>query len=246
MSGRAGEIALVTGGARGIGLEVVRRLAAEGMTVFLGARTRDTGARAARDIAGDVRCLQLDVTDHRQVSAAVDQVREECGRLDALVNNAGVRLDQGMDVGEVEAGLVQRTHAVNVLGAVAMTQACLPLLRRGRPGRVVNVSSALGSLTDLSDFASLVGQRASLAYSSSKAALNALTLVYARALAPEGILVNAADPGPVVTAMNPEGVIEVEEGAETPVRLALLESRLTGRFFAPSRPGAPLETFMAW
>ncbi|MBC6458825.1 SDR family oxidoreductase [Actinomadura sp. HBU206391] len=228
VNAHAGEIALVTGANKGIGREIVRRLAAEGMVVYLGARDENRGRDAARELSrdgGDVRYLRLDVTDQAQIEVAVERVADEFGRLDALVNNAGIAVEWGDAVPDVTAAQVRRTYEVNVFGVVAMTHAFVPLLRRSPAARVVNMSSPLGSLRLLSDFSSMIADHALLAYSSSKSALNALTLVYAKALADDGILVNAVNPGYVATDLNDHrGALTVEQGADVPVRLALLGS----------------------
>ncbi|SPL95963.1 short-chain dehydrogenase/reductase SDR [[Actinomadura] parvosata subsp. kistnae] len=236
-------MALVTGAGKGIGREIVRRLASEGMIVYMGVRDLARVRDDARGLPGEVRPLRLDVTVREHVEAAAERVSGEAGRLDVLVNNAGVMLEWGHPVAEVPMDVVRRTYEVNVLGAVAVTQAFVPLLRRARPGRVVNVSSPLGSLSLLSDFGSLVAQRSHLAYGSSKAALNAVTLLFAKALAGDGILVNAANPGLVATDLNGgNGGLSVEEGAEVPVRLALLgEDGFTGRFVGDWRRGTPAD-----
>lgn len=231
------DIALVTGANKGLGKEIARRLAAEGLTVYLGARDEERGLGAARELAragreavpagGDVRFVRLDVTVREQVDAAVRRIEEECGRLDVLVNNAGIVTEWGVPVEEVTEDHLRRAFEVNLFGAVALTQACLPLLRRSKDPRVVNLSSPLGSLSLLSDPGGHpAASRGLLAYSSSKAALNAVTLVYAEALRAEGIRVNAANPGLVATDLNADspfsrGTRTVEQGAEVPVRLAL-------------------------
>jgi NAD(P)-dependent dehydrogenase (short-subunit alcohol dehydrogenase family) len=211
------ETALVTGANKGIGREIARRLVAEGMTVHLGARDATRGQEAAEDTGAHF--IQLDVTDKEQVAKAVAAIDE----LDVLVNNAGVAVDWGVDVEDVTAEMMRTAFEVNVFGVVTMTRACLPLLRRSPTGRVVNLASRLGSLTLLSDFESQTANRQLLAYSSSKAALNALTLVYAKALAP--IRVNSVNPGLVATDLNGltpgDGVGTAADGAELPVRLAL-------------------------
>jgi NAD(P)-dependent dehydrogenase (short-subunit alcohol dehydrogenase family) len=230
-----GEVALVTGANKGIGYEIVRRLASEGMTVYLGARDEERGGRAERELAGpaaDVRFLRLDVTDPAQVEAAAKHVGEESGRLDVLVNNAGIVAEWGFGVAEVTVQQMRRTYDVNVFGAMAVTHACLPLLRRSARARVVNLSSQLGSLRLLADPDSPVSAHGMLAYGSSKCALNAVTVLYANALREEGIRVNAANPGFVATDLNDHrGVLSVEEGAAVPVALALLG------------PGGPSGTF---
>ncbi len=222
----SGEVALVTGANKGIGREIARRLVAEGVTVYLGARDEDRGRRAARDLAGDeadVRVLQLDVTDQAQIDAAVKRVDEEFGRLDVLVNNAGIGIEWGDAVEEVTVEQVRRTYEVNVFGVVAMTRACIPLLRRSAAARVVNLSSPLGSLGLISDTENPVSDVGMLAYSSSKTALNSVTLLYANALRKDGIHVNAASPGFVATDLNDHrGHLTAEQGADLPVKLALL------------------------
>jgi len=231
----SGEVALVTGANKGIGREIARRLAAEGVTVYLGARDEDRGRRAARDLAGDaadVRVLQLDVTDQAQIDAAVKRVDEEFGRLDVLVNNAGIGIEWGDAVEEVTVEQVRRTYEVNVFGVVAMTRACIPLLRRSAAARVVNLSSPLGSLGLISDTENPVSDVGMLAYSSSKSALNAVTVLYANALRESGILVNAVSPGYVATDLNAHrGHLSAAAGADLPVKLALRSSdSATGTF----------------
>jgi NAD(P)-dependent dehydrogenase (short-subunit alcohol dehydrogenase family) len=220
-----GEIALVTGGNKGIGEALVRRLAAEGLTVYLGARDPARGHEAAERIAAsgaDVRFVALDVTDEAQVSAAVARIDAEAGRLDVLVNNAATNASR-VAPADVTVDDVRRTFDVNVFGVVTVTRACLPLLRRTPGARIVNLSSPLGSLGMLADPDSPVAGAAMLAYSSSKAALNALTLLYANALRDEKILVNAVNPGFVMTDMTGgRGFLTADDGAEAPVRLALL------------------------
>ncbi|MFG2552075.1 SDR family NAD(P)-dependent oxidoreductase [Streptomyces sp. NPDC048581] len=223
------DIALVTGANKGLGKEIARRLAAEGLTVFLGARDETRGRAAAGELGAaglDVRFVRLDVTVREQVDAAVRTIEAECGRLDVLVNNAGIVTEWGLPVEDVTEDHLRRAFEVNVLGTVAVTRACLPLLRRSKDARVVNLSSPLGSLTLLDDPDHPAASRGLLAYSSSKAALNAVTLVYAEALRDAGIRVNAANPGLVATDLNADspfsrGTRTVEEGAEVPVRLAL-------------------------
>ncbi|MEU6131754.1 SDR family oxidoreductase [Saccharopolyspora sp. NPDC047091] len=234
-----GEIALITGANKGIGRQIAHRLARAGMTVFLGARDAERGERAAaelREDGSDVRFVQLDVTDQAQVNAAAEHVGEAAGRLDVLVNNAGVVSEWGVPVTGITAEQMRRTFEVNVFGVVAVTQACLPLLSRSAAGRVVNLSSPLGSLALLSDSQNPISTRGLLTYSSSKAALNAITLVYANALRDSGIRVNSVNPGLVATDLNApspfsRGVLTPEQGAEVPVRLALSrDSGPTGEF----------------
>ncbi len=224
-----GEVALVTGANKGLGKQIARRLAAEGMTVYVGARDARRGEETEQELkaAGyDARFVQLDVTNQAQVEAAAKRIEAESGRLDVLVNNAGIVVEWGVPVADITADRMRKAFDVNVFGTVAVTQACIPLLRRSDAPRVVNMSSPLGSLTFLSDPEHPISTRGLLPYSASKAALNAITVVYAHSLREEGIRVNAANPGLVATDLNADspfsrGTRSPEEGADTPVWLAL-------------------------
>lgn len=245
----SGEVALVTGANKGIGREIARRLAAEGMTVYLGSRDEERGRRVARELAtdsSDVRYVQLDVTDDAQVDAAAKQVDEAFGRLDVLVNNAGVAIEWGTTVEEVTVEQMQRTFEVNVFGVVAMMRACIPLLRRSTAARVVNLSSPLGSLSLINDTTGPISARGLLAYSSSKSALNSVTLLYANALRDAGIPVNAVSPGFVATDLNfHRGYLTIQQGAELPVKFALLGADSpTGTFVGPDQNRA--EEVLLW
>ncbi|MGZ5420303.1 MAG: SDR family oxidoreductase [Solirubrobacterales bacterium] len=216
-------VALVSGASRGIGAEIVRQLAADqGMIVFGGARNP-----AEVDEAGNVIAVQLDITDQASVDAARERIESDPGRLDALVNNAGVF---GDPVGVADYDL-DRAHEVvetNLFGAWRLTQAMLPLLRASNHARIVNVSSGAGQLDDMD------GGRA--AYRVSKTGLNALT----RTLASDerGILVNTMCPGWVRTDMGGAGASRsVEKGAETAVWLATLpDDGPSGGFFRDRKP----------
>jgi NAD(P)-dependent dehydrogenase (short-subunit alcohol dehydrogenase family) len=233
------EVALVTGGNKGIGHEIVRQLAARGLTVYLGARNPALGTRAAEELAGDVRFVQLDVTDVESVAAAAKQIEADSGRLDALVNNAGIVSEWGTAVADITAEQVRSAYDVNVFGVVAVINAFVPLLRRSPNARIVNMSSGLGSVNLLSELDGRLASQGLLAYSSSKAALNALTLVYASALRADNIKVNAATPGLVPTDLNtqasvPRGERTVADGAAVPVALATLPADgPTGVFRGP-------------
>ncbi|MEV6984403.1 SDR family oxidoreductase [Sphaerisporangium sp. NPDC051017] len=222
--------ALVTGANQGIGREIVAGLAARGMTVLLGARDPRRGEEAAhalRSAGGDVRAIQLDVTDGTSVKAAAQYVDGHFGVLDVLVNNAGILGDRAGQAPETaELDVVRDVFETNVFGVVSVTSAMIPLLTRSPAGRVVNVTSGLGSLTLMSDPAGpFAGRPASVAYIPSKTALNSLTVQYARELRPHGILVNAADPGPCATAFTrdvPGLTRTAADGAAIAVHLATL------------------------
>lgn len=222
-------IALVTGANKGLGRETARRLAAAGLTVLASARDAERGEAAAAELAADgadVRFLPMDVTDADSVTRAAAWIEETFGRLDVLVNNAGISVENRAPVTEVTADQMRRTYETNVFGVVTVTNTLLPLLRRAEGARIVNVSSMLGSLSMAADpegpFSGWPGAFL-LAYNSSKAALNALTVTWASVLREEGIMVNSADPGYVATDLNHHsGNSTVEQGAEIIVALATL------------------------
>jgi NAD(P)-dependent dehydrogenase (short-subunit alcohol dehydrogenase family) len=218
-------VAVVTGANKGIGLEIARQLARKGIRVYLGSRDEARGREAAEKLRAEgleVSPLRLDVTNERSVTDVVQQVEREAGRLDILVNNAGIAIDDGPP-SRVSLDVIRRTYETNVFGLVRVTQAFLPLLRRSDAGRIVNLSSGLGSLTQNSDPRWPYAAVKFLAYNSSKTAVNAATIQFAWELRDTPIKVNAADPGYVATDLNRhQGIRSVEQGAATPVRLALL------------------------
>ncbi len=235
------KIAFITGANKGIGFEVARQLGRHGMAVIIGARDPQQGAAAATTLRGegiDARSVQLDVTDERTTRAAVHEVEQALGRLDVLVNNAGVALDRGMPPSEVPADVLRRTYETNVFGPVAVIQAFLRLLKQSEAGRIVNVSSELGSLTQNTNPEFEFRHIKLLAYNSSKTALNAITVQFAHELQNTSIKVNAADPGYTATDFNHySGTQTVEQGAQAVVRLATLGSDgPTGRYCNAAGP----------
>ena len=228
-------IALVTGANKGIGLATVRRLADRGWTVLLGARDAGRGAAAAAGLDGDVTVLPLDVTSDESVASAAKEVATRYGRLDVLVNNAGI---VGPPVAVLDTGADEMLacYATNVFGPVRVTRAFVPLLRRSAAPRIVMVSSGMGSLAITGDPERLESRIVALTYPSSKSALNMIMSQYARAL-PE-FRINAADPGYTATDLNGHsGVQTVEEGSDAIVALATVApDGPTGRFFDRSGP----------
>ena len=218
-------LSLVTGANKGIGLEVARQLAQLGHTVLIGARDAARGEQAADALRAeglDAHFLRLDVTDDASIAAAASTVEAQFGRLDVLVNNAGVQLDD-LPPSRVSSAVLRRTFDLNVFGVVSVTQAMLPLLRASGAARIVNMGSALGSLTLTSDPHNMRSGYWLLAYAASKAALNAVTVQFANELRGENILVNAADPGYVATDLTgQQGFNSVQDGALPAVRLATL------------------------
>jgi NAD(P)-dependent dehydrogenase (short-subunit alcohol dehydrogenase family) len=223
---------MVTGANRGIGREVVRQLAKQGYQVVLAARDPVKGRAAAEDLAGTgqhVSTVQLDVTDQQSVAAAARTVGDRYDRLDVLVNNAATDYDTWQRAATADLTVVARALNTNLLGAWRTIQALLPLLRRSGHGRIANVSSGAGSITDMG--------AGPPAYQVSKAALNALTRTLADELRPARILVNAVCPGWVATDMGGHGGRPVTEGAAGVVWIATLpDDGPTGGFFRDGQP----------
>jgi len=226
-------IALVTGGNKGIGLAVVHALAAMGVIVYLGSRDGAAGRQAAAELAdaGDIRPIVLDTTDEASLEAAIAAIGAAHGRLDILINNAGVALD-GRDAVDADPEIVRLTMETNTFGPARLTQFAVPLLRKSAAGRIVNVSSRAGSLAMLGTDNPLFAVKP-YAYCLSKAALNAVTVLFADALRADGIKVNAASPGHVYSALSHFlGTRTPEQGAAIIVKLATLdEDGPTGGFF---------------
>ncbi|MFC7548332.1 SDR family oxidoreductase [Plantactinospora sp. GCM10030261] len=233
-------IALVTGANRGIGYAIARGLAVAGFQVLVGARSTEPGRAAVEKLVADghqATYLPLDVADEESVAAAAAEVHRSYGRLDALVNNAAIWLDAAPTPSATPLDVLRRTYETNVFAVVAVTNAFLPLLRRSPAGRIVNLSSELGSLGRITDPASDYHRSAFLAYNTSKTAVNAVTVAYANELWDTPIKVNAADPGACATDMNAEGHRSPEQGAATPVRLASLPADgPSGGFFFDDVP----------
>ena len=221
-------IALVTGAYRGIGLEVVRQLAARGARVFLTARRREEGEQAVASVKGDVHFLPLDVTDPSSIESAARALARQTDRLDVLVNNAAILLDDGGSILDLEGDTALKTFATNTVGPLLVMQAFQPALARSKAPRVINISSGAGQLAEgLQDWAP--------AYSISKTALNALTQHFAGAL--PHFAVNCVSPGWVRTEMGGSAApLSVEQGADTIVWLALdAPQDLTGKFLRERR-----------
>jgi len=232
MSVKAERIALVTGANRGIGLEVCRQLAVKGFTVLLTARDAKN-ARAAADTlttVGRVESLVLDVDDPNNIAKAAAEVASRYERLDVLINNAGINYDTWETVENADVdGTVMQTITTNLLGPWRLCQAFLPLLRRSRAGRIVNVSSESGSLTKMG--------AGPPAYQVTKAALNALTRTLAGELRDTRILVNSVCPGWVATDMGGAGGRPAAEGASGIVWAATLpDNGPSGGFFQDRKP----------
>jgi len=219
-------IALITGANKGIGFETARQIARTGATVLLGARNPELGQQAATTLAAeglDVRFLAIDVTDTKTIAAAAANLEKDFGHLDILVNNAGIAVPGDGAPSTVDLAVIHRTLDTNFIGAVAVTQAMLPLLRKAPFANIVNVSSGLGSLTQQGDPNYGFSFAKFLSYSASKAALNMFTVHLAHELRGTPIKVNSSDPGYTATDLNHNsGHQTIPEGAAETIRLALL------------------------
>ncbi|HEY0232078.1 MAG TPA: SDR family oxidoreductase [Dokdonella sp.] len=221
------KIALITGATRGIGLETARQLSQQGVHVIVGARELAKGEAAAKTLKDeglDAEAVAIDVTNAASIAAAVKTIEQKHGHLDILVNNAGILLDDFQKkVSEQTLDTWRTTFETNLFGLVAVTQAFLPLLRKSPAGRIVNVSSLLGSLTLHSQPGSPIYDFKVPAYNVSKSAVNAWTVQLAYELRDSTLKVNTIHPGYVKTDMNKgEGEIDIPEGAKTSVELALI------------------------
>ena len=232
-----GKVALITGANKGIGYEIARQLGSRGATVLVGARDIRRGEEAADKLRFSeihARTIQLDVSDQKTIDSAAKQIESEFGKLDILVNNAGIISDgDRLPPSQVDIETLRHTYETNVFGVFAVTKAFLPLLKKSKAGRIVNLSSSLGSLTQNSDPNYEFADLKLLAYNSSKTAVNAITVLLAAELKDTPIKINAADPGFTATDINQyQGYRTVEQGAIAAVRLATLpDDGSSGGFF---------------
>ncbi len=232
-------IALVTGANKGIGLEIARQLAQRGVFVIIGARDPGRASAALEDLSAQglaAQSVRIDLNDPASIAAAAETIAAEHGRLDILINNAGIvdAADGPPTTSSSEA--VRRIMDTNFVGTLAVTQAMLPLLRRSAAARIVNLSSALGSLTLNGDPSSPYYSARLIGYNASKAALNMLTVQLNEELRDTPIVVNSVSPGYVKTDLTGHGgFLTAEEGARLPVKYALLgEDAVSGRFVEAS------------
>lgn len=235
---QAKKIALITGANKGIGFEIARQLGSQGMIIFAGTRDRARGDKAVRTFQSEgieAYAVPLDVTEQATIEAAASFIGDTFGKLDILVNNAGISLGEGhAPPSELAIEIYRAIYETNVFGVFAVTKAMLPLLRRSDAGRIVNMSSTMGSLSLNSDPNSIYGQMPPLlAYNSSKTAVNAITIFFANELRNTNIKVNAVSPGYVATDLNNHtGFLTPQQGAKVPVTFATLAADgPTGGFF---------------
>ncbi|MDR7099795.1 NAD(P)-dependent dehydrogenase (short-subunit alcohol dehydrogenase family) [Lysobacter niabensis] len=241
MSSSPPRVALISGATRGIGYEIARGLGHAGFVVLLGARDMDSGIAAAAKLRGDgldANPIQLDLTRSSSIQDAAKRIEATFGKLDALINNAAIAALGDGSPTQADMAAIRRIMDTNFFGAVEVTRAMLPLLRRSPAGRIVNVSSDLGSLALNADRYSVSAQFQRLGYASSKAALNMLTIQLANELRDTAILVNSVNPGFAATDLHGlPGNVSATEASREPVRLAMLpDGGPNGRFFEDEAP----------
>jgi NAD(P)-dependent dehydrogenase (short-subunit alcohol dehydrogenase family) len=235
------KIAFITGGNRGIGFETAKQLGEKKVKVIIGARDLEKGQKAAQQLSRqgiEAQVIKFDASNLQDHQAAYDYFEKNFGRLDILINNAGVMIDPVDSKGAANTltlpiEKLRQTFEANFFGPFALTQKLIPLLKKSEAGRIVNLSSILGSLTLHADPNSPIYPMKHFAYDSSKTALNALTVNLAYELRDTKIKVNSAHPGWVKTDMGgPAAPMELADGAKTSVQLALLpENGPTGGYF---------------
>lgn len=237
------KVALITGANRGLGLETARQLGKQGITVLLGARDLAKSEAAAAELKKEVidaRAMKLDVSNAADYAAVAKLIEKEFGRLDILVNNAGIFLDSRgpNQTSKTSPEILRKTFDTNFFAVVALTQTLLPLLKKSDAGRIVNLSSILGSLALHATKGSYVYDAKTFAYNASKAALNSFTIHLAHELAGTKIKVNSAHPGWVKTDMGGDGAqMEIVDGVKTSVELATLpDDGPTGGYFHMGKP----------
>jgi NAD(P)-dependent dehydrogenase (short-subunit alcohol dehydrogenase family) len=246
MSPRSDRIALVTGANQGVGLQVAKELVTNGLTVLVGSRQFERGEAAAQEIGPGAIAMQIDVTDQVSISAAAARIRKEFGRLDLLVNNAAISntrkgslsLEEYAEMSKASNASLDEIRQVwetNVFGVLAVYQAMLPLIRGSSDGRIVNVSSGVGSLTTNADPSFPYHAMFGPIYPASKTALNAITLAMMIELESTDIKINLVSPAFTSTNLNGyAGTESVEDGSREVVRVALLG------------PDGPTGTFTRW
>ena len=239
----AKKVALISGANKGIGLETARQLGKQGVIVLIGARDLAKGQAAAETLKKegiDARAVKLDVVNAADIKAVAEKIEKEFGKLDILINNAGVMTEQmGTNItSKTSEKTLRDTFETNLFAVVAVTQALLPLVKKSDAGRIVNVSSILGSLTLHAAPDSPIAAVKTFAYDASKSALNAFTIHLADELKGTNIKVNSAHPGWVKTDMGTDAApMELPEGGKTGVQLALLgEDGPTGGFYHLGKP----------
>jgi NAD(P)-dependent dehydrogenase (short-subunit alcohol dehydrogenase family) len=243
MSDTQKKVALVTGGNKGIGLETARQLGKLGILVLIGSRDQAKGEAAAEELKKDgidARAVKLDVDNSADYEAVKKLIEKDYGVLDILINNAGIMIDsrKGNETSKTSQDILRKTFNTNFFAVVGVTQTLLPLLKKSLGGRIVNLSSILGSQTLHATPGSPIYEAKTFAYDASKAALNSFTIHLAHELKDTKVKVNSAHPGWVKTEMGGEGAqLDVETGAKTSVELATLQDNgPNGGYFHLGKP----------
>lgn len=240
-------ISLITGADKGIGFATAKALAAAGHHVLVGARNRSRGEAAAsvlRDAGGAADFIQLDVTVPSQIAAAAEQITSDFGYLSVLINNAGIAVDAHQAPSKLSLDRIRQDFEVNFFGLIQVTQAMVPLLRAGKPAKIVNVTSNMGSLGLATDPDSRFFQVSSLGYQASKAAANFATVDFAKELEDDHITVNSVNPGWTATGFGGRdesqppipGMQSIDAGAAQVIKMATTSSKATGTFTETAGP----------
>jgi NAD(P)-dependent dehydrogenase (short-subunit alcohol dehydrogenase family) len=235
------KVALVTGANRGIGYAIAHQLAQKDVVVIVGARDMERGATATEKLQSlgfEAHFIRLDVTQATSIQAAVGKIKDDFRRLDILVNNAGISIDAQTDILSLDPAIFRNTLETNAFGPLMLTQACVPIMKANQYGRIVNLASTLGSLTEIARPDSPYSSVLAPAYRLSKTLLNGITVLAARELRGSNILVNSVCPGWVRTDMGGnQAPLTPEQGADTAVWLATLpDDGPTGGFFRERQP----------
>lgn len=238
------KVALVTGANKGLGFEMSRQLAQQGFTAIVAARKLEAAEEAATKLKNEglqAEAIALDINDSAQIQSAVQEIRNRFGKLDVLINNAGVMLDGEWAISNassVSVDIIRKTFDTNFFALVEVTQALLPLILKSQSGRIVNMASIEGSLTLHADPSSYIYDSKPFAYDASKAAVNSFTVHLAHVLRNTPVKVNSAHPGWVKTELGGDGaMMDITEGAKTGVQLATLpDEGASGGFFHLGQP----------
>jgi NAD(P)-dependent dehydrogenase (short-subunit alcohol dehydrogenase family) len=239
-----GKVALVTGANKGLGFEMSRQLAQQGLTVIIAARRLEAAEAAATKLQNEglkAEAIALDINDSTQIQSAVREIQDRFGKLDVLINNAGVMLDGEWTISNASSVSIEttrKTFDTNFFALVEVTQALLPLILKSQSGRIVNMASIEGSLTLHADPSSFIYDSKPFAYDASKAAVNSFTVHLAHELRNTPVKVNSAHPGWVKTELGGDGaMMDITEGAKTGVQLATLsDDGASGGFFHLGQP----------
>jgi len=243
MTDKKAVITLITGADKGIGFETAQALGKKGQHVLIGARNQERGEKAVKQLkAAGIKAdfVQLDVTKKEQIKAAAKQIQADYGYLSILINNAGIAMDHHEPASQLSTDTIRQDFDVNYFGLIDVTQAMIPLLKAGKPAKIINLSSNMGSMGLASDPNSRFYKVNSLGYQSSKAAVNFATIIFSKELAADGITVNSVNPGWTATgfggrpedAPKLEGMQDVATGAAQVIKMASLplDDITTGTF----------------